>query len=243
MSDSLRPPSVAGAVLAVAGGLVFVAALAVGVVAYVYWFGVSAGPWSMADGVPAIAIDILLFTGFALHHSVFARTGAKRWVGAAVSPALERTVYVWIASGLFLLLCWMWQPVPGMLWAVDAPWALAFGAVQFVGVGLSLHGARQLDVWDLAGIRQAFGGTRPQPAGLIRGGLYRLVRHPIYLGWILMVWPTPTMTGTRLVFAAASTAYLIAAIPFEERTLRREFGADYDAYARAIRWRILPFVY
>jgi hypothetical protein len=243
MTRPRRQPSTFVAAVAIAGGLVFVGSLGVGVVAYVLWFGVVAGPWSAAAGLSAIAIDAALFTGFALHHSVFARTGVRKWIAAVVSPLLERTVYVWIASALFVGLCWLWHPVPGLAWQVPAPWSAAFIALQLAGAWLSLHGARQLDVWDLAGLAQAFGRVRPSGQALVRRGLYALVRHPIYLGWILMVWPTPTMTGTRLAFAASSTFYLIVAIPLEERTLRRDFGPAYDAYARDVRWRVVPWVY
>jgi protein-S-isoprenylcysteine O-methyltransferase Ste14 len=231
------------ATLAITGGLVFMGSLAVGVVAYASWFGAAAAPWSAAAGLPAIAIDAALFSAFALHHSIFARTGVRRWVAAGVSPPLERTVYVWIASTLFVGLCWAWRPVPGLAWQAPWPWSAGCIALQLFGAGLSLHGARQIDVWDLAGLAQAFGRVRPAGQALVRRGLYALVRHPIYLGWILMVWPTATMTGTRLTFAALSTCYLMVAIPFEERTLRRDFGLAYDAYAREVRWRVVPFLY
>jgi protein-S-isoprenylcysteine O-methyltransferase Ste14 len=85
--------------------------------------------------------------------------------------------------------------------------------------------------------------TRRTNGPLVADGLYGLVRHPIYFGWALMVWATPVMTGTRLAFAAISTLYLVAAIPFEERSLRALFGAGYDAYARKVRWKMLPGVY
>ncbi len=218
-------------------------ALGVGILAYAVWFAAAAGPWSPAAGLPALAVNATLFTAFAFHHSLFARTGMRRWVAARVSASLERTVYVWIASLLFVALCWAWRPVPGVAWRVDAPWSLALTGLQLAGVWLSLQGARQLDVWDLSGLRQAMGRTVQRRPGLIHGGLYRFVRHPIYFGWLLMVWPAAPMTGTRLAFASLSTAYLLIAIPIEERTLRREFGAEYDAYAAAVPWRIVPFLY
>ena len=238
-----REPIAVVAVVAVTGGLAFVGSLIVGVIAYAVWFGAPAGRWTAAVAWPAIAVDAALFSGFALHHSIFARLGVRQRVAAAVSPALERTVYVWIASALFVVVCWAWRQVPGVAWQVPAPWSMALTALQLCGAGLSVAGAGQLDVWDLSGLRQAFGRARSSGHDLTRNGLYGLVRHPIYLGWVLMVWPAATMTGTRLAFAALSTAYLVVAIPFEERTLRRDFGPTYDAYARDVRWRIVPFVY
>ena len=229
--------------VAIAGGLAFVGSLSVGVIAYAVWFGLPAGRWTAAVAWPAVAIDVALFSGFALHHSIFARVGARQWVASAASPALERTAYVWIASVLFVVMCWAWRPVPGVAWDASAPWSIVLGTAQLIGVGLSLAGARQLDVWDLSGLRQAFGRAPSARHELTRSGLYGLVRHPIYLGWVLMVWPAAMMTGTRLVFAAVSTVYLLVAIPFEERTLRRDFGPAYDLYARDVRWRLVPYLY
>ena len=243
MTRHLPGASAAAFVVAGLGGVAFVASLAVGIAAYGRWFAAVPGPWSADAGVPAIAVNLALFSGFALHHSIFARTKMRRWVASRVSPALERAVYVWIASGLFVAVCWVWQPVPGTAWQVGPPGSLLFMAVQLAGVGLSIQGARQLDLLDLAGLRQAAGQAARRGPGLVDRGLYGVVRHPIYFGWVLMVWPAAMMTGSRLTFAAVSTAYLLMAIPAEERTLRRTFGPDYDAYADRVRWRIVPYVY
>ncbi len=115
--------------------------------------------------------------------------------------------------------------------------------VQTAGVLVTLFASRALDVLDLAGLRQAFGQPPARPDAPLTSGLYALVRHPIYLGWFLMVWPAPRLTGTRLVFAAVTSLYLLAAIPAEERSLRRTFGEAYDRYARRVRWRVVPGVY
>jgi protein-S-isoprenylcysteine O-methyltransferase Ste14 len=95
----------------------------------------------------------------------------------------------------------------------------------------------------LAGIPQAEGRAVAAPATLRTAGVYGLVRHPIYLAWLLMVWPTPMMTGSRLTFAIVSTIYLMLAVPFEERSLVREFGPAYRDYQRRVRWRMMPFLY
>jgi protein-S-isoprenylcysteine O-methyltransferase Ste14 len=115
--------------------------------------------------------------------------------------------------------------------------------VQWSGVAVTVVASRVLDVWDLSGLRQAFGRRAERAPVLIQSGLYRLVRHPIYFGWMLMVWPAPHMTGSRLLFAAISSLYLLAAVPGEERALRRTFGDEYARYGRGVPYRIIPFLY
>jgi protein-S-isoprenylcysteine O-methyltransferase Ste14 len=222
----------------VGGALLFVFSLGFGVWSYVTDFGADPPSRSVAA---AASYNAVLFTIFALHHSLFARTGAREWIARRVSPELERSTYVWIASALFLLVCAGWETVPGELWHVREPWSAMLWAAQLAGVAITGIASRQLDVFALAGLRQA---TKSEgPVALVSSGLYRFVRHPIYFGWVLMVWPTPHMTATRFVFAAVSTIYLAAAIPFEERSLVRHFGAQYANYASRVRWRMVPFLY
>jgi protein-S-isoprenylcysteine O-methyltransferase Ste14 len=227
--------------LAWAGGVLFVAALVTGAASYVRNFG---APVVFAPGAPVgrpIAIDTLLFSVFALHHSLFARTPASRWVRTLAPAAAERTIYVWIASILFIAVCVWWQPVPGLLWSVEPPIGWLLAGVQVAGVVLTGLASRRLSVFALAGIRQAEGA--PTGGALVADGSYAVVRHPIYLAWLLMVWPAPQLTATRAVFAALSSLYLMAAVPFEERALRRMFGERYATYAQRVRWRMIPFVY
>jgi protein-S-isoprenylcysteine O-methyltransferase Ste14 len=182
-------------------------------------------------------VNLALFTVFALHHSIMARTGAKAWLTRLVPADLERSVYVWIASVLFLAVCWLWRPLPGLLWEASgaALWILV--AVQMIGVALTLRAARIVGVWDLAGVRQP---DLTKAVEFNATGPFAIVRHPIYLGWVLIVFATPVMTMSRLVFAVVSTLYLIAAIPFEERSLVEAFGEKYRAYQRRMRWRLIP---
>ena len=244
--------SAGGRAFAVIGGLLFAASLVYFLVRYRDFppsllrsfggqVGESAGPWT-TQAWAAVTADVLLFTMFALHHSVFARTGIKGFVSARVSGALERTTYVWLSSLLFLLTLWAWVPVPGALWEVTGAGAWGLHAGYAAGLILTGVAASALDPLELAGIRQAFGWHHP--AGeLSTTGAYGLVRHPIYLGWVLIVWSVPVMTGTRLVFAVVSTFYLVVAVPLEERQMRRTLGEAYDDYARIVRWRILPGIY
>ena len=204
-------------------------------------YGASPAAWT-PDAWPSVVFDMLLFTLFAMHHSLFARTGVKQLVTRAVSAESERTVYVWVASVLLVGTCWWWHPVPGVAWHIGGAGALAGWTSQAIGVLISIRGAAQIDALELAGMRQTMGPSARRP-GIIDTGLYSFVRHPIYFGWLLLVWPTPLMTGTRLVFAVVSTCYLIVAVPFEERDLRATFGPAYAAYAKRVRWRMVPFLY
>jgi protein-S-isoprenylcysteine O-methyltransferase Ste14 len=218
----------------VGGAIVFVVALAVGAWRFVT-LGTDPGVGSLATG---LLINTLLFGAFGLHHSVLAREPIKAWVAAHVSPPLERPTYVWVASLLFVAVCLAWQPIPGTLYRLDGPWVFAAAALQLTGGALTLDAARRIDVLVLSGLK-------PEPArtdDLVAAGTYRFVRHPIYLGWVLLVWGDTVMTTGRLAFAAISTAYLVVAVPFEERSLRRRFSS-YAAYARQVRWRIVPGVY
>jgi protein-S-isoprenylcysteine O-methyltransferase Ste14 len=237
--------SVSARVVVYGGALAFVASLILFAVLYFASprFGEPAGPWSVADGWRPALIDIVLFTAFALHHSLFARGPLKRAMSRLFSEPLERSVYVWIASVLFAVLCLVWQPVPGAPWSSTGIVSAGLVALQLAGIVLSAVGASRIGGLSLAGIPQALGAASETTPQLTQTGLYRLVRHPIYFGWLLIVWPTPVMTGTRLVFAAISTAYLMAAIPFEERDLHRTFGTSYAAYSRRVRWRMIPWVY
>lgn len=211
--------------------------------AYLVRFGIPAPPGP--SGRPA-AKNVLLFSIFALHHSLLARAGMKARVQRLVGVSLERSWYTWAASLLFLLVCWQWQPVPGTLYHLSG-FAAAPGIVlQILGLAMAAVASARLDVLDLAGVRPVLNAGR-QPvaarASLETAGLYGLVRHPVYLAWALFVFGAPHMTMTRLVFAGTSTGYLAVAIPFEERSLIQTFGDEYRAYRERVRWRMIPGVY
>ena len=196
-------------------------------------------PWDATATGDALS-NLGLFSVFALHHSIMARTGAKAWLTRLVPADLERSVYVWVASVLFLIVCWLWQPLPGVVWRVEGPAWWALTAVQLAGVVLTLRAARLVGIWELAGVR------RPSRGAVIEfttSGPFGIVRHPIYLGWVLMVFAMPSMTSSRFEFAAVSTAYLVAAIPFEESSLIEQYGDNYRSYQRQMRWRLLPYVW
>jgi len=225
------------------GALVFAASLGWFFFSYFVRFGVAASSGSV---LRPMNIDLLLFTVFATHHSLVARMGVKRWLRRHLSPPVERSLYTWVASVLFILVCWWWQPVPGVLYSVPYPWAVAGYGVQAAGVLLTIGGAAAVDALELAGVRPvllARDGRAAPHVPLKTSGVYGVVRHPLYFAWALIVFGTPTMTGTRLAFAAISTLYLAVAIPWEERSLVQVFGPDYEKYRRSVRWRMIPFLY
>jgi protein-S-isoprenylcysteine O-methyltransferase Ste14 len=179
-----------------------------------------------------------VFSSFAAHHSVFARDSVKRWLAAAVPAELERSVYVWTASLLLIVVCMLWRPIGGELFDVHGGGAVVLAVVQLAGVAVIARAVATIDPLELAGIRLS-----SDAAPLQVGGLYRVVRHPLYLGWLMATFGAAHMTGDRLVFALITAAYLFAAVPLEERSLVRSFGEDYTRYQREVRWRIVPFIY
>ena len=228
--------------LQVAGALLFVISLTTGGHAYLWRFDAVA-PTSSSPWRP-LAIDVALFSVFALHHSVLARTRLKQALRARVGTDTERALYVIAASLLFLACTRLWLPLPGT-WYTLSGWAWWLGgAVQGAGVIVTLLAARTLSLKELMGLdpaRQASPRDEAKPPET--RGLYRFVRHPIYLGWLLFVGGAPLMTSTRLLFAVISVGYLMIAIPFEERSLVAHFGSPYESYREQVRWRMVPGIY
>jgi protein-S-isoprenylcysteine O-methyltransferase Ste14 len=225
------------------GGALFVGSLGLWVWWYVFHLSHSR-PWG---GWRPLGLDVVLFTVFAAHHSVFARDGVKARL-AAIPRRLIRSVYVWIASLLLIAVCLLWQTIGGDVYQVPTAGAIALALVQLVGLWFIAGAVARIDPLELAGIRSenasgAGSTAAARPSALQITGPYRWVRHPIYLGWILLVFGVAHMTGDRLAFAVVSSLYLIAAVPWEERSLRQSFGADYDRYTRQVRWRVLPYMY
>ena len=222
------------------GGTLFVASLASFAFVYAIVLGRPA-PVNAGSTWLAVTVNVAMFTVFAVHHSAMARSGAKARITEVIPPPLERSVYVWIASALFLGVVWMWIPVPGTAWELAGGWQWLGRAAQLVGLWLIARATGVLDPLELAGIRQLQG--RARPAEFKAAGPFGLVRHPIYLGWMLMVFGAPAMTMSRFVMAVVSSAYLVIAIPWEERSLLESFGDRYRNYQRRVRWRLVPFVW
>jgi len=239
----------------------FVAALLYFAYCYLVVYGRElTGPIDMR----AVLANVILFTVFAFHHSLFARDTLRKRITRTVG-VLERSTYVWVASALFVVVCAWWQPVAGAVWRIDEPAAVwALRALQLVGVWLTLRSALMIDFFELAGARQIWRIRKDPPSttdsrpiddeGQVvsapadaspfkTSGPYGWVRHPIYAGWFLFVFALPTMTMTQFIFAVTSSAYLLIAIPLEERSLRRSSAGAYDQYMQQVRWKLLPHVF
>lgn len=237
-----RPPAAITA-FAWSGAAVFAASLGWFLYCYMIRFGTDGASGSV---VTPVLLNVALFSVFALHHSVLARSGAKTAVRRVVPAELERSLYTWVASLLFILVCTRWQPVPGTLYQLDGAWAIAGYAIQAAALVLTLRAAAAVDALDLAGVRPILNAARDTPVKhvpLATHGLYGFVRHPLYFAWTLLVFGAPVMTATRATFAIVSTLYLAIAIPWEERGLVEVFGEQYERYRRQVRWRMLPGIY
>jgi protein-S-isoprenylcysteine O-methyltransferase Ste14 len=171
----------------------------------------------------ALAVNLGLLLLFALQHSVMARPAFKRWWTRFVPAAAERSTYVLFSSLALIVLFWFWQPMGGVIWSITAPGGvdIMYG-IYAAGWALLFYATFLLDHFDLFGLRQVWLQLvkRPiTPLTFKTPWLYRQVRHPIYVGWLMIIWPTPTMTVAHLVFAIMSTAYILVGIQLEERDL------------------------
>jgi protein-S-isoprenylcysteine O-methyltransferase Ste14 len=189
-------------------------------------------PWHTA-----LLIDLGLLAMFALQHSIMARPAFKRVLTRFVSPVIERSTYVLASSLALIVLFWQWRPLGGVVWNVENQVGAGLLFAGFaLGWTLVLVTTFVINHFDLFGLRQVWRNLRGQPQQGLRfvtPVLYRIVRHPLYVGWLLAFWCTPTMTATHLLFAAMTTAYILIAIQFEERDLMREHP-EYAAYRKRV---------
>lgn len=186
----------------------------------------------------AIVIDVALLGLFALQHSVTARRPFKQWLTQFIPVAAERSTYVLASAAILGLLFWQWVPIPDAVWTIqNRILASALTALSFVGWAIVLISTFLINHWDLFGLRQVFAnwqGKVPAPPEFVTPHLYKFVRHPIYLGFLLAFWATPAMTVGHLLFAAATTGYILIGIWLEERDLVTAFGDAYRRYSRQV---------
>jgi protein-S-isoprenylcysteine O-methyltransferase Ste14 len=188
-----------------------------------------AGPVALA-----LAIDVLLIALFGIQHSVMARPAFKRWITRFVSPAIERSTYVLMASLTLVFLFWQWRPLGGEIWRVEQPIArMTLLILQAAGWLVVLFSTFLVSHFELFGVKQVYDNLRrrpPTPHRFVTPLLYRLVRHPIMVGFLMAFWITPVMTVGRLLFAIGMTTYIMVGVRYEERDLVQTFGDEYERY-------------
>ncbi|MFY9572515.1 MAG: methanethiol S-methyltransferase [Blastocatellia bacterium] len=201
--------------------------------------GAVRGPFAVS-----FAIDAGLLTLFAVQHSVMARKWFKDWWTRIVPSAIERSTYVLCSSVALIMLFMLWRPLGGVIWSVEDPVGrLVLRGLFAFGWGLVLISTFLIHHFDLFGLRQVWLFLLDRPYNALRFGTpgpYRLVRHPLYVGWLFAFWMTPLMTLAHLLFSVATTAYILLAIQFEERDLVREHGESYEEYRRSVPM-LVPF--
>ncbi len=231
-----------GRVAALIYGLVSYFAFFVSFVYAVFFIGDYLVPKTIDTGSKeglalSIVIDAALLGMFALQHSVMARPAFKRWWTTIVPASCERSTYVLISSLLLLLIFWQWRPIVATVWLVEGRPAAILTAIFWIGWLTALASSHMIDHFRLFGLRQVFDplrGAAAREQAFKTPLLYRIVRHPIMLGFLLAFWSTPHMSAGHLLFAMMTSGYILVGVKLEERDLVAQFGATYERYRRRV---------
>lgn len=242
-TNGQRRFTAAGALIFAYGALAYAAFL----VAFLYAMGF-VGNWLVPKSIdtgtagsllPSLVINGLLLSLFVVQHTIMARPAFKRWWTTIIPKAMERSTFVLLASSILLLTFWQWRPLPTIVWEFTHPaawWGLT--AVSLMGWGIVLLASFMVSHFDLFGLRQVWFRLRERtyrPVGFRLVGLYKLVRHPLMVGFLIAFWATPVMTVGHLFFAIMTTGYILFGTWVEERDLVAEHGEDYINYRRRVR--------
>lgn len=194
--------------------------------------------------VTAILINVGLLSLFALQHSIMARPAFKKWFTQFINPAIERSTYILLASLLLLLMYWKWQPMNTLVWETQNTVATILLVVYFLGWGIVFLSTFMISHFELFGLTQIYQNFKDKTITYPKfqvNWFYKLVRHPLMLGFIVAFWAAPTMTTGRLLFACVTTAYILVAVKYlEEKDLKEIIGKDYEAYQKNVPM-IFPF--
>jgi methanethiol S-methyltransferase len=199
-------------------------------------------PKSIDDGAArglteTLVVDLLLLGLFAVQHSIMARPAFKQWWARIFPVACQRSTYVLLSSLILLLLFWQWRPIPTPVWQIAGIAAWVPIGVYWLGWLIVLASTFMIDHFDLSGLRQAYvalRGAETSGQSFKTPLLYKVVRHPLMLGFLLAIWATPAMSAGHLLFAIMSTAYILVGLQFEERDLIAEFGTTYQQYRQRV---------
>lgn len=212
---------------------------------FLYLIGFVGGagvPKTIDDGevgpvATALAVNLGFLSLFAIQHTIMARPAFKRWWTGFVPAALERTIFVAATLAILIGMVIFWRPLPGTVWQVDGIAAVAIHAVFWLGWGIVLLSTFLIDHFELFGVKQVLARATGRPLVTPRfreWSLYRYVRHPLMLGFLLAFWATPHMTWGHLLFAGVTTGYILVALVLEEKTLVELHGAAYEDYRRRV---------
>lgn len=190
-----------------------------------------------------LLINLALLSVFAIQHSVMARKPFKRWITRFIPATIERSTYVLLASLALMLVLWQWRPIPTIIWDVGGPAGTALLALSLLGFGVALLSTFLINHFELFGLQQVvlnLVGRDAVEQKFRTPFLYKTVRHPLYLGFVIAFWAAPVMTAGHLLFSVVTTGYILVGIAFEERDMIEAFGDEYRRYRQQVA-ALIPF--